>query len=179
MTAERRIPLLLISGPVGVGKTTVGEEVNAILVQRGTAHTLIDLDVLAERYPRPPDDRFNKRLALANLRDVWANCAAAGSRNLIIPRVIETQQDIADIQSAVPGSVPTVCQLQACDETLIGRVASREKGSGRAWHEARSLELAKSMRNNAPADLVIDTDSHSLIEIAEMLVARVAWVTDA
>lgn len=170
------VPLLLVSGPVGVGKTTVGEEVNALLVRRSTAHTFIDLDVLAETYPRPPDDRFNKRLALLNLRDVWANCAAAGSRNLIIPRVIETPGDVSDIQQAVPGSVPTVCQLRARNETLIQRVRSRELGSGRDWHEARSLELAKSMRDKAPADLVIDTDAHSLMEVAEMLVDRVAWV---
>jgi len=64
------VPLLIISGPVGVGKTTVAEELNSILSREGIAHTYIDLDVLAETYPRLADDRFNSRLALRNLRDV-------------------------------------------------------------------------------------------------------------
>lgn len=91
--AEIALPLLVISGPVGVGKTTVGNEVSNVLNRQGIAHTFIDIDSLAETYPRPPDDRFGNRLALLNLRDVWANCVAAGSRNLIVARVVEWTTD--------------------------------------------------------------------------------------
>ena len=81
------IPLLIISGPVGVGKSTIADEVSNRLVQDGTSHSQIDLDALAECYPRPADDRFADRLALVNLRDVWRNCFATGSRDLIIAQV--------------------------------------------------------------------------------------------
>ncbi len=171
------IPLLVISGPVGVGKTTVANEVSTSLERRGVAHTLIDLDILAETYPRPLDDRFGVRLGLRNLRDVWINCAAAGSRNLVVASVVETADGLAEIQRAVPGSAPIVCQLRASDETLVERVGTREVGSGREWHEVRSLELARSLRELAPADFVVDTDDRSVLHIADEIVDRVDWVT--
>jgi DNA polymerase III delta prime subunit len=171
------IPLLLISGPVGVGKTTVGNEVSSSLERRGVAHTFIDMDALAWTYPRPPDDRFGKKLALLNLRDVWTNCAAKGSHNLIIARVIETRQDVEQIERAVPGARSLVCQLRANDETLIDRVRTRELGSGRDWHEARALELARSLQNKAPADFVVDTDGRLVSDIADEIVGQVEWAT--
>ena len=172
------IPLLVISGPVGVGKTTVGNEVSTSLERRGVAHTFIDLDTLAETYPRPSDDRFGARLALSNLRAVWINCAAAGSRNLIVARVVETRGELEDIQQAIPGSRPTVCQLRASDEMLIDRVRIREVGSGRDWHEVRALELAQSLQRRAPADFVVDTDDRSVPQIADEIVGQVEWATN-
>jgi len=169
------IPLLLISGPVGVGKTTVGNEVSSSLERRGVAHTFIDMDALAWTYPRPSDDRFGDRLALLNLRGVWANCAAKGSNNLIVARVVETQSDIENIHDAVPGCQPLVCQLRANDETLIERVRTRELGSGCDRHEARALELARSLQNKAPADFVVDTDGRLASDNADEIVGQVEW----
>lgn len=171
------VPLLLLSGPVGIGKTTLGNEVSMVLERKGTAHTFVDLDGLAATFPRPPDDRFGSRLALTNLRDVWTNCAAAGSRNLIVARVIETGREVEDIERAIPGAQPAVCQLRASDPTLIARIRTRELGAGQDWHEARALELAQSLRIRAPADFTIETDDRSPPEIAEEIVAQVDWVT--
>jgi len=112
------IPLLILSGPVGVGKTSLGHAVGEWLERRDFAHSFIDLDALAHTYPRPAGDRFADRLALSNLRDVWKNCAAAGSRNLIVARVVESKRGVAQIQAAVPGSRPPVCQLRASEATL-------------------------------------------------------------
>ena len=170
------IPLLLISGPVGVGKTTVGEEVSNLLEQRGVTHTFLDMDCLAATYPRPSDDRFGTRLALLNLREVWTNCVAAGSRNLIISRVVETQHDVEEIQRMVPTSRPVICLLRASHRTLVKRVRARELGSGRSWHEARAIELAKSLERSAPADFVIETEGRPLPEIADEVAGKVDWV---
>ena len=175
--AKTPLPLLAISGPVGVGKTAVGNEVSNALNRRGVAHSFIDVDALAWTYPRPPGDRFGNRLALLNLRDVWANCAGSGSRNLIVARVVERPRDIEEMQRAVPGSRPVVCQLHASDATLIQRVRARELGSGRQWHETRALELAESLRRTAPADFHVDTDGRSLLDIADEVVGRIEWVT--
>jgi len=175
--ATNVIPLLVISGPVGVGKTTIGNEVSSVLERRGIAHTFIDMDALAQTYPRLPEDRFGEQLALRNLRDVWANCAAMGSKNLIVARVVETKQDVENIQFAAPGSRPLVCQLHATRESLIERVRKRELGAGRDRHETRALELAQSLRDKAPADFVVETDGQSILDIAKEIVAKVAWVT--
>ncbi len=175
--ADSLIPLLVLSGPVGVGKTTVSEEVSNLLVEEGVPHTLLDLDVLAETYPRPSDDRFGEKLAIQNLSAVWGNCQLAGSRNLIIPRVIEKTKDLREIISAVPGSVPTLCQLRASDETLMGMVRKREIGSGYLRHEKRSLELSRILKLSAPFDFVVETDGRSVIDLAMEISSKMSWNT--
>jgi hypothetical protein len=64
--------------------------------------------------------------------------------------------------------------LQARNETLVARVRKREIGSGAPWHEQRSLELAAALENGAPADVVVDTDDKSLVDIANELVGTVS-----
>lgn len=67
----RSFPLLIISGPIGVGKTTIGQEISNLLDRQGVAHSFIDLDALTQTYPRPADNRYGYRLAFRNLRAVW------------------------------------------------------------------------------------------------------------
>lgn len=169
--------MLVVSGPVAVGKSTVANAASALLIQRGVTHTVIDVDRLTDTFPRPADDPFGDRLAIRNLKDVWANAAAAGSRNLILARVVETDQILQDFMDAVPGAAPVVCLLRARPETLIDRVRQRETGERRDWYEARSLDLAQSLEHAAPFDFVVDTDDRAPSDLAEQIVDRVAWAT--
>jgi deoxyadenosine/deoxycytidine kinase len=82
------VPVLIITGPVGVGKTTVALEVNELLRARGVLHAVVDLDSLAWVYPTPPGDPYNNGLAFRNLAAVWANYAAAGAQRLVLARVV-------------------------------------------------------------------------------------------
>ena len=172
---DKVIPLVVISGPIGVGKTSVGHEVSVLLTQLGIAHTFVDLDALTQTFPRPSDDRFGSRLANANLTDVWMNCIAAGSQNLIVARVVESPLDVENIERAVSCSRTIVCQLQASDESLVARVGGREIGSEYDWHEKRVVELARSLPLTAPADFIIDTESRALTDIANEIVSRINW----
>jgi deoxyadenosine/deoxycytidine kinase len=64
---EISFPLLVVSGPIGVGKTTVAQEISNLLDRSNTAHTFVDLDALTQTYTRPPDDPYGYRLVFANL----------------------------------------------------------------------------------------------------------------
>jgi hypothetical protein len=169
------VPALVISGPVGVGKSSVAAEVGGILAGRGVAHAVVDLDALTAAFPRPADDPFGSRLAMVNLRDVWRNAAAAGARNLVIARVIESPEDVEAIQAAVDGGPVVVCRLRAAVATLQERVRRRESGSGLAWHLERAAELGQRLERGASADCIIDTDTRTVEEVAAELVDRVAW----
>ena len=91
--SEAGPPLLVVSGPVGVGKTTTGYQVSTLLGDRGIPNTFVDIDALSETWPARADDRFNQQLARTNLGDVWRNAAAVGSRNLIVAAVIEHRSE--------------------------------------------------------------------------------------
>src|SRR5438105_15288750 len=58
------VPTLLVTGPVGVGKSTVAAAVSDLLTMRGVAHAFADMDCFSHFHPRPADDRFGSRLTL-------------------------------------------------------------------------------------------------------------------
>ena len=63
----RRVLVLLVTGPVGVGKSSVASEVSELLDQAGVAHALVDVDSLRWCYPRRSSDPFRIELAMNNL----------------------------------------------------------------------------------------------------------------
>lgn len=140
---SERVPLLLISGPVGVGKTSVGFAVSGLLCEQDISHTFIDLDQLSYTYPRPVDDRFGSRLGLQNLRDMWRNAVAVGSRNLMLAGVIETMARVEEIRTVIPNADIVVCPLRASQDTLEARVRKREIGKGLDWHLRRAVALSE------------------------------------
>ncbi len=50
------VRVLLVTGPVGVGKTTVALEASDLLEAAGVPHAVIDVDALSWCYPTPVND---------------------------------------------------------------------------------------------------------------------------
>lgn len=171
------VPVLFITGPVGVGKTTVAYEAGTLLAAAGVPHAVVDLDALAAAYPRPVDDGFNTRLAYRNLAAVWTNDAAAGAERLILAAVLEARTELQALREAIPGADVVVVRLRASPPTLIERVARREVGSGREWHLHRSVELADQMEREAVEDHLVDTTDRDPVAIARVLLERVGWLS--
>lgn len=168
--------LLIISGPVGVGKTTIAGELSILLEADDVAHTCVDMDALAGTFPRPPDDPFGNALALENLAAVWTNAKRYGSRNLIVARVMEAADDVAALSQAVGIPAPVVCLLTACNNTLLKRVRQRERGSGRAWHENRAVVLSEILERAALEDFCVATDNRPVAEIALEIRQMLPWM---
>lgn len=167
--------LLLISGPVGVGKTTVANELSTLLESDDVPHTFVDLDALTHTFPRSASDPFGNDLALENLAVVWQNSRRRGSRNLVVPRVVETQDDVKRISEAAGIPDPVVCRLTASDQTLLQRVQTREIGSSLEWHEKRSLELSAVLAKARLEDFSVPTDDRSITEIATQIMRQICW----
>ena len=71
-----RVPVLLLTGTVGVGKTTIALEINDVLAEMQLPKAAIDLDALAAQWP--PSSLWNADLAFENLAALWPNtCAVA------------------------------------------------------------------------------------------------------
>lgn len=171
------VPTLLITGPVGVGKTSVAAEVSALLDRAAVAHAVVDMDSLRWCYPSPPHDPFNVALALKNLADVWVNFRAAGAERLVLADVVEARDDLARYREAVPGATILVVRLRASVGTLIDRVRRREMGAGLDWHLRRAAELAARMERDKVEDMVVDTDGRPVAAVAREVVDRGAWAT--
>jgi adenylylsulfate kinase-like enzyme len=174
---SEQVPLLIITGPVGVGKTTVAAEVSAKLAAAEVAHAFVDIDTLRWCYPRPADDRFQIQLAMHNLASLWPNFHVAGATHLVAADVIESRAQLQRFETAIPGARITVVRLRASVEVLWQRVAQRELGAGRDWHLRRAAELAAQMERDAVEDLLVETDGRAIAEIASEIVLRISWIS--
>ena len=124
MTAS--VPVLLITGPVGAGKTTVAAEAARLLREADIAHALVDLAWIEQCWPVPADDPWNERLTHRNLACLWANFCQAGAWRLIVVRVLEARSLLRHVAEAVPGTAITVVRPgRRCRSCTRGSAAGR------------------------------------------------------
>lgn len=170
------VPTIIVTGPVGVGKTSVMTEIVELLLPTGIHFAAVDMDALSWCYPAVPgDDRFRSNLTFRNLAAVWENFRATGASRLVIARVIERRAEIERYRQAIPGAQVTVTRLRAGAATLEDRVTRREIGVALPRRLDRARELAKIMERERIEDVLVDTDGRSVSDIAAEVLARSGW----
>ncbi|MET8677084.1 hypothetical protein ABZW18_05655 [Streptomyces sp. NPDC004647] len=122
---------LLISGTVGVGKTSVADAVGDLLTDREIPHAVIDLDWLRRCWPTPPNDRFNSAMELRNLRCLSHNFLDAGAVRLVMAGVVEDRGGLDRYRQAI-GVDLTVCRLRVELPVVHQRLARRHEGEDAA-----------------------------------------------
>jgi hypothetical protein len=167
---------LLITGTVGVGKTTVADAVGYLLREAAVPTAVVDIDWLRHAWPAPPDDRFNMGLAMRNLQAVSANFFAAGATRVVMAGVVESAADRASHAQAV-GVPMTVCRLRADLDLVRTRLARRHEhhDSMREWYLRRCVELDAIMDTAAVADWVVDVTSAPPSVAAAAVLRQVGW----
>ena len=183
MSATGIFPVLVITGPVGVGKTTTAWALSDLLTHHEIPHTMIDMDALRATYPPPPDDRFNARLGFRNLADVTRNGREAGSTRLIGADVIESRVGSNAYREAIPDAAVTVVRLVAPIASIHARILTRSSvgaGSeaGIAWERDRAAELIAIMDAVDVADICIDTTGRGAEEVAREIGVWMRWLPE-
>lgn len=170
------VPVLVLTGPVGVGKTSVARVVSDLLTEGDVPHAMIDLDWLRWCVPSPPGDPFHTALGLQNLTTVWAQYQAAGATRLILVDVVETRAMLTAYQAAVQQAAITIVRLHASVATLHSRLVGREIGASLDWHQVRATELAVQMEHDAVEDVRIDTEGKAIVDVAREVLKQIQWL---
>ncbi len=170
------VPVLVITGPIGAGKTVVVSEVGDQLEAAGVPSATCEFDELTQAWPRPPDDPFQVELGVRNLACVWSNFAAAGATRLVLGMTVEAEAERRAVSRAIPAAEVFMVRLTAAPAELRRRVAGRELGSGRDWHLERALELAEIMERSGLEDAVVATDGRPVPEIAREVLVAAGWL---
>ena len=133
---------LVVTGSVGVGKTTVIDAIGEVLAERGVPGAAIDLDWLRRVWPAPPDDPFNNRLERTALGAVCRVHLEAGAQVIVAAGVLEGREDRPLYEEAF-GCPLTVVRLTAPREVVRSRLRRRHEGDPEslAWHLDRFDEL--------------------------------------
>jgi hypothetical protein len=171
------VPTILITGPGGVGKTTVAFEVCRQLEAGGVAHAMIDTDELDRIYPASPEDPHKTNLTLSNLEAVWANLRAAGAPRLVLTMVaVSLDEELAHLRAAIPEARGGAVRLRASEGDLLGRVRGREAGSGYGRQAPRTIEQARRMAPEPLGDrLLVETSGRSVVEVAREVLLCAGW----
>lgn len=168
--------LLVVNGTVGAGKTTVAEVVADLLRERGVPYGWVDVDGLRRAYPTEPDDPFGQAVALDHLAAMAGVFARRGYRHVVLAEVIERRADRELFERAFDGAELTVVRLTAPENLRLARIAGRERDAWRAWHLARTVELATVLDDAGVDDAVVPNDGdRDLRDVGADVLAAAGW----
>ncbi|MFD0342379.1 AAA family ATPase [Streptomyces sp. NPDC127117] len=170
--------VLLIGGRAGVGKTTVGWEVSALLRAAAVPHAVIDGDFMGQVHPAPEGDPRRSEITESNLTAVWANFARRGYRRLIYTNTLSVLPEAMGMfQRALGAEVRMVrVLLTASDATAHERLVRRELGSELEHELAASVRKARLLDQRVSAGTVrVVTDGRAVVDIAREVVAATGW----
>lgn len=175
MADATRIPhVLVVTGPVGAGKSTVAAEISRQLELGDVPHALIDMDYLRWVYPTPAHDAFAEGLGNRNLAAIWPNIRDTAPRYVLLADVVEWRGRVEEYRALMPGTDVTVVRLNVPMDLIHHRLRQRERPEAVDWYLARAPELQDIMEREHVADLVIDVGHRTPEKIAREILERVA-----
>jgi adenylylsulfate kinase-like enzyme len=183
-------PVLMLCGPAGVGKSTVGFEVYQRRLRAGSAAAYIDLDQIGFVRPAPAGDPGNHLVKARNLAAMWQTYRAAGAQCLVAVGPVGDDAVARAYAAALPRAAITLCRLHAGADELTRRIMLR--GQGGSWPQpgdpltgrpatyllraaATAAADAEALEHAVPGALRIDTGRLSVAAAADAVTARTGW----
>ena len=167
--------MLLVTGPIGVGKTTVLLEADALLIAARADHATVELEDIARCWTDAAD-RDRARLTHQNLAALWSNFASLGTTRLLLSGLIQHRSELRLITDAVPGAAVTVVRLHAPLPVLERRIRKREAGppegeldGARWWTEHFDSERVE--------DHLVQTEDRAADDIAREVLRVAHWLS--
>jgi len=87
------VPVLLVTGAVGVGKTVVLHEADALLIEAGVSHATVELEEIARCWPEAIKG-CRKAFAYRNLAALWPSFVAVGASRLLLSDLVEQRSEL-------------------------------------------------------------------------------------
>jgi len=169
------VPVLLVTGPIGVGKTAVLHEADALLIEAGSHHATVELEEIARCWPNAIEGS-RTTFVYQNLAALWSNFVAVGASRLLLSVLVEQRSDLRLVSEAIPGAAITVVRFHAPLSVLEQRIRQREplgpEGElvGARWWTQHFNEVRVE-------DYVVETENRSVGEIAREVLRLADWLT--
>jgi predicted kinase len=161
------IPVIVITGPVGSGKSTVMDALSLLIGARGLRHAAIDQDYLRVVHPYPDDEPFGATVGYLNLAAIWPNLLDYGVRCVVIADVVEDRAaSLAAYSAAMPGTTIAVVRLNVPIVVIRQRLEGRETETTIDWHRKRAPELQGIMERGKVEDVLIDVGERTPHDVA-------------
>jgi predicted kinase len=165
--------IIVISGSMGCGKTTVLGEASDLLTAHHIAHASVDLDAIGTALL--PSD-VSREVTHRIVASMFATFARAGLTRVLIAEAVEDREELDRLRRVVPGSEVLVCRLTAAIDTMQDRLRIREPGMLQAQFLARAGELEQILNEASVEDFTVVNDQRSVTDVARELLERAGWL---
>jgi chloramphenicol 3-O-phosphotransferase len=184
---EAKVPLLLLCGAPGTGKSSIAWEIYWSLMRQGISVAHIDLDAIGYG---PPGHCGSFDLKFANVAALWRVYSDTGASALVVSGLRRLQTDVLACAAAVPGSTVTAVVLTVTAEEQRERILTRantryglERGGGSSSQSPEALERLVTSAgqqlvdeaDQIPGALVFDTTDVPVTELARQLLRATDW----
>ena len=168
-----RSEALLITGPCGAGKSTVGFACLTLLGAEAVPAAMVDAE-LVYLSTAPADDPHNEAIAEQGLAAIYRVYHDAGIRRLLLPRVSPVSAPPRTRRKGHSRRKSHHCLAHVPDDVLAQRLEGRESGDSVNWHLDRARAVTESGMREL-ADLQLDGEREPQ-KIAADLLTHVRWL---
>ena len=180
----------LITGPAGVGKSTIGFRFYRQCLSAGLTAGYVDLGQIGLLGPAVAGDTGNQRLKARNLAAIWRNYRDVGATHLVATGTITSQADRRLYAAELAGADIADIRLRAASDELRMRIMSR--GAGGSWPEPgdrlrgqpapfltsvadQAVAAAAALDRSDVGGVVIDTTGRSPDQSADLICNATGW----
>lgn len=149
--AATHIPLLLVIGPPGVGKSSVARQLTGLLEDAGLRFAYLDRDEFGVNGLLHEDP-------LVDLNEMLHARVAGGVQRLVVAWRVESGLELSRVRSALGWADITVCRLHAEPEALLARIAAGQPEFQSLHLQTMALEIAPRLATEAGEDILLKTD---------------------
>lgn len=121
---------VLICGPPGVGKSTVGFGLFGNLLADGRPAAYLDLQQLGFLADLSDDAPGGHEVVAGCVADLWEQYGAVGAQDLVLTGQVEQAADVQRYRDALGATSLVVCRLHTSPEALRARILVRTRGGG-------------------------------------------------
>ena len=168
--------MLIITGSMGAGKTSVLAEASDILALRHIVHAAVDLDALGLAHL--PSSDGNDGVMYCNLKSVCNNYVAMGVTRLLLARAMEDRAELELCRTVVSAAKTTVCRLTAGIDAMQQRVKTRESGVLQREYVDRVTILDAILDRARLEDFVVINENRPINDVAKEMLIKAGWISD-
>jgi hypothetical protein len=167
--------VLLLTGTVATGKTTIAEEIAEIIAEHGRPIVAVDLDQLGNAFS-PVGDDVVRTLRVENLSAIWPNLRTAGFSRVVLAAAVAAADELDPIRDAVRPATVTVVRLRTPRSLLEARLRRRDAGRRLEHHLEILPDFERILDEARIEDHRVENDGRPPREVANSVLEVVGWL---